>query len=87
MGERSGLDQLAGTLWQCHALKGAGVVQAGPAVLDGAPLAGKYGPESARARMLRPNGLDKMSVRRVQIATRTKLQEEGNRKNPPTASQ
>jgi hypothetical protein len=36
MGDQNGLDQLVGTLWQCHALKGAGVVQAGPAVGRGA---------------------------------------------------
>jgi hypothetical protein len=47
--------------------------------------AGNYGPESAKTRMLRLNGLAKMARRRVQIATREKLQKEGHRKNPPTA--
>ncbi len=47
--------------------------------------AGNYVPESASARMLRLSGSERMEMRRVQIAIRTKLQREGSRKNPPKA--
>jgi hypothetical protein len=48
-------------------------------------LADNYVPESVSARMLDPGDRANIEMRRVQIATRRKLQQEGSRKNPPRA--